>query len=305
MKIITVNENDSGQRVDKFLSKLLPTMPRSLLYKQLRNKRVKRNKKALSAQDVLSCGDELCLYINDEFFGEKKQITARGKGLLVVYEDDNILVCDKPAGQPSHGGEDSLLSQMQGYLFEKGEYDPSRENSFAPGLCNRLDRNTRGLLIGAKTAAAQKLLNEKIKNREVTKKYRCVLCGVPEQKSGRLIHYLKADEKENRVRVVKKDTPGAKEAILDYEVIKAKNGKALAEITLLTGRKHQIRVQFANIGHPLLGDSKYGAPKDSRFHYQALCAYSLTFDFAGDSGILENLKGKTLSIVETVFEDVL
>lgn len=305
MKIVTINENDSGQRVDKFLSKLLPTMPRSLLYKQLRNKRVKRNKKALSAQDILSCGDELYLYINDEFFGEAKEITAKSEGLSVVYEDENILVCDKPAGQASHGGDDSLLSKVQAYLFEKGDYNPKEENSFAPALSNRLDRNTRGLLLVAKNAPAQKLLNEKIKNHEVTKKYRAILCSAPEEKSGRLIHYLKADEKENRVRIVKKETPGAKEAVLDYEIIKTKNGKALAEITLLTGRKHQIRVQFSKIGHPLLGDTKYGAPKDSHFRYQALCAYSLTFDFKGENGVLENLKGKTVSITETVFEDII
>ncbi len=305
MKIITINENDSGQRLDKFLSKLLPTMPRSLLYKQLRSKRVKRNKKALSAQDVLQCGDELYLYINDEFFGEVKEITAKSDGLSVVYEDENLLVCDKPAGQASHGGDDSLLSMAQAYLFEKGEYNPKSENSFAPALSNRLDRNTRGLLLVAKNAQAQKLLNEKIKNHEVIKKYRAILCSVPEEKSGRLIHYLKADEKENKVRVVKKETPGAKEAVLDYEVIKTENGKALAEIILLTGRKHQIRVQFSKIGHPLLGDTKYGAPKDSRFRYQALCAYSLTFDFQGDSGVLENLKGKTVSIEEKMFDDVI
>ena len=305
MKIVKINENDSGQRVDKFLSKLLVGMPRSLLYKQLRNKRVKRNKKALSAQDILSCGDELYLYINDEFFGEAKEITAKSDGLSVVYEDDNILVCDKPAGQASHGGDDSLLSMVQAYLFKKGEYNPKSENSFAPALSNRLDRNTRGLLLVAKNAAAQKLLNEKIKNHEVTKKYRAILCGTPKEKSGRLVNYLKADEKENRVRVVRKDTPGAKEAVLDYEIIKTQNGKALAEITLLTGRKHQIRVQFSHVGTPLLGDTKYGAPKDSHFRYQALCAYSLTFDFKGDSGVLENLKGKTVSIDEKIFEDVI
>ena len=164
MKTIIVNQNDSGQRVDKFLSKLLPHMPKSLLYKQLRKKRVKRNKKALQAQDVLACGDELCLYINDEFFEEKKSVTTSGQGLCVVYEDEHILVADKPAGQASHGGDDSLLSQIQGYLYEKGEYHPEAENTFAPALSNRLDRNTRGLVLAAKHAEAQRLLNEKIKN---------------------------------------------------------------------------------------------------------------------------------------------
>lgn len=305
MKIVTINENDSGQRVDKFLTKLLSGMPRSLLYKQLRNKRVKRNKKALSAQDVLNCGDELYLYINDEFFAETKEITTSSKGLSVVYEDENIIVCDKPAGQQSHGGEESLLSQIQGYLFEKGIYDPKKENSFTPALSNRLDRNTRGLCLLAKNAAAQKLLNEKIKNREITKRYRCVFCGTIKKKKGRLTNWLLADSKENRVRVVSAGVKGAKEAILDYEVVAEKNGKVLADVTLLTGRKHQIRVQFSHLGHPLLGDTKYGAPKDSRFRYQALCAYSLTFDFQDDGGILKNLKGRTISLGEKVFEDIL
>lgn len=305
MKIIRINENDSGQRVDKFLSKLLPGMPRSLLYKQLRNKRVKRNKKALSAQDVLSCGDELYLYINDEFFVEAKEITATGRGLKVVFEDENLLVCDKPAGQPSHGGDDSLLSQAQGYLFEQGSYNPLQENSFAPALSNRLDRNTRGLCLVAKTAAAQKVLNEKIKNHEVTKRYRCVVCGVMKKKTGRLCNFLISDERENRVRVAKDGEKGAKEAVLDYVVLKEKDGKSLVDVTLLTGRKHQIRVQFSHLGYPLLGDTKYGAKKDSRFHYQALCAYSLTFDFKDDGGVLRNIKGKTVSISESVFDDVL
>ncbi len=305
MKIIRINENDSGQRVDKFLSKLLSGMPRSLLYKQLRNKRVKRNKKALSAKDVLSCGDELYLYINDEFFGEAKEISATSRGLKIVYEDENILVCDKPAGQVSHGGDDSLLSQAQAYLFEQGVYNPREENSFAPALSNRLDRNTRGLCLVAKTAAAQKLLNEKIKNHEVTKCYRCVVCGTLKKKAGTLRNFLISSDKENRVTVAAEGAKDAKEAVLYYDVLAEKNGKSLVDVTLLTGRKHQIRVQFAHLGHPLLGDAKYGAPKDSRFRYQALCAYSLTFDFKDDGGVLQSLKGKTISIAENVFEDVL
>lgn len=304
MKIITINQNDSGQRVDKFLSKLLPDMPKSLLYKQLRKKRVKRNKKALAPQDVLSLGDELYLYINDEFFGEKKQITATGEGLCVVYEDENIIVCEKPAGQPSHGGEDSLLSRIQGYLYQKGDYNPEAENSFTLALSNRLDRNTKGLVLAAKNAAAQKLLNEKIKNGEVNKEYLCAVNGEPKKKRDRLCHWLLVSETENRVSVTKKETKGAKEAMLEYEVLKEKDGKSLLRVRLITGRKHQIRVQLSAIGHPLLGDTKYGAPKDSRFRYQALCAYRLSFDFQGDSGILENLSGKTISISENQFEDL-
>ncbi len=304
MKIVTINRNDSGQRVDKFLSKLLPTMPRSLLYKQLRNKRVKRNKKALSAQDVLSVGDELYLYINDEFFQEKEEITVSGDGLSVVYEDENILIADKPAGQASHGDETSLLAQIQGYLYQKGEFDPQKENTFAPSLANRIDRNTRGLVLAAKNAEALKTVNEKIKNGEVRKEYLCVVHGAMEKQSGRLEHFLLSDEKENRVRVVRPGTKGAKNAALSYRVLKAGGGLSLLAVTLLTGRKHQIRVQFSDAGHPLLGDTKYGAPKDKRYRYQALCAYRLTFAFRDDAGALAYLQDQTVSLNENIFEDL-
>ncbi len=304
MKIVTINKNDSGQRVDKFLGKLLPTMPRSLLYKQLRNKRVKRNKKALSAQDVLATGDELYLYINDEFFQEKEVVTTGGDGLSVVYEDENILVADKPMGQASHGDGDSLLTQIQGYLYKKGEFNPEEENTFSPSLCNRIDRNTRGLVLAAKNAEALKTMNEKIKNGEVRKEYLCAIHGEMEQKSGRLEHFLLSSETENRVRVVKPGTKGAKNAALSYRVLKTGGGLSLLGVTLFTGRKHQIRVQFSAVGHPLLGDTKYGAPKDSRYRYQALCAYRLTFTFRNDDGPLAYLKDKTLSLKEDIFEDL-
>ncbi len=305
MKIVTINQNDSGQRVDKFLSKLLPDMPKSLLYKQLRKKRVKRNKKALGPQDVLSLGDELYLYINDEFFPGKKAVTASGDGLCVVFEDQNILVADKPAGQPSHGGDASLLGQIQGYLYQKGEYNPRFENSFAPALSNRLDRNTRGLVLAAKNAGALAALNEKIKNGEVKKQYLCVVHGTMKQKSGQLKHWLLSSQTENRVFVVKKGEPGAKQAVLDYSVIKENKNLSLLCITLHTGRKHQIRVQLSAEGHPLLGDTKYGAPKDSRFRYQALCAYRLTFDFSSEEDVLKDLKGKSVEITGSLFDDLL
>ncbi len=304
MKTIIINQNDSGQRVDKFLSKLLPQMPKSLLYKQLRKKRVKRNKKALGPQDILACGDELCLYINDEFFEEKKEITVSGAGLCVVYEDENILVCDKPAGQNAHGGEDSLLSQIQGYLYEKGEFDPKAENSFSLALSNRLDRNTGGLVLAAKNAAAQKELNEKIKNGEVDKEYLCVATGILKKKKDRLCHYLLSSETENRVRIAFPGTKGAKEAILEYEVLKEEKEKSLLHVRLITGRKHQIRVQLSAIGHPLLGDTKYGAPKDKTYRYQALYAYRLTFSFGDDNGVLGYLSGKTVSIAEDQFDEL-
>ena len=296
MKIITVNENDSGQRVDKFLTKFLPAMPKSLLYKQLRKKRIKRNKKALTAQDVLSAGDELYLYINDEFFTEKAVPKAESEGLLVVYEDDNILAAYKPVGQKAHGDETSLLSQLQSYLYQKGEYNPQKEQSFTPALSNRLDRNTAGLVLLAKNAQAQRELNEKIKEGQVTKEYLCLVNGVPKAKKKKLTNWLLISETENKVSVVPKGTRNAKEAILEYEVLEERATESLLHIKLITGRKHQIRVQLAALGHPLVGDTKYGAQKDSRYRYQALCAYSLTFCFETDAGILQYLKGKRIAL---------
>ena len=294
MKIITITENDSGQRVDKFLTKFLPDMPKSLLYKQLRKKRIKRNKKALTAQDVLSAGDELYLYINDEFFTEKAVPKAETKGLLVVYEDENLLIARKPAGQKAHGEENSLLSQLQRYLYEKG--DPQKEQSFTPALSNRLDRNTDGLVLLAKNAPAQRVLNQKIKEGEVTKEYICLVNGVPKEKKKRLKNWLYISETANKVSVVAEGTKQAKEALLEYEVLEERGKESLLHITLLTGRKHQIRVQMAAAGHPLVGDTKYGAPKDNRYRYQALCAYRLTFCFATDAGVLQYLNGKSFAL---------
>jgi len=291
VKIVKINVNDSGQRVDKFLSKYLPAMPKSLLYKQLRKKRVKRNGKALSAQDIIHAGDELYLYICDEFFTERKAPVGNFEGLSVVYEDDNILIADKPVGQKAHGGEDSLLSQIQSYLYQKGEYDPEKEHSFAPALSNRIDRNTCGLVLAAKNAHAQRVLNEKIKAGEIRKEYRCLVHGRFTESKGELENWLAISTTENRVHVVPEGTKGSVTAQLLYEVLHEQGERSLLHVTLLTGRKHQIRVQLAEAGHPLVGDTKYGAPRDAKYAYQALCAYKLTFAFTSPTEGFENLCG--------------
>ncbi|MBR5236921.1 MAG: RluA family pseudouridine synthase [Clostridia bacterium] len=296
MKIVTINENDSGQRVDKFLSKYLPNMPKSLLYKQLRKKRIKRNKKALAAQDILCAGDELYLYINDEFFEEKEAPKGDFSGLSVIYEDENVLIANKPAGVSSHGGEDSILAQIQSYLYHTGAYNPKDEHSFTPALSNRLDKNTAGLILATKNAAAQRELNEKIKAGEVTKQYLCLAHGTFKEKEGQLENWLYISPDENRVFVASKEKEGAKEAKLIYRVLEQQKDRALLEVTLLSGRKHQIRVQLAHAGHPLVGDRKYGAPKDEKFAYQALCAYRITFNFTSETKVLTALAGKIFTI---------
>ena len=297
MKTIIINENDSGQRVDKFLGKFLPDMPKSLLYKALRKKRVKLGKKALAAQDILHTGDELNLYINDEFFTGRRTVPSKdtqAAAVSVAYEDENVLVVCKPVGQTAHDGAGSLLAAVLQYVTQSGAYDPAREHSFVPALSNRLDRNTSGLVLVGKNAAAQRALNEAVKCGAVTKIYLCLAEGHFKEKAGRLENELKSSERENRVSVVPSGTKGAKHAVLTYRVLEEKGDLSRVEVTLLTGRKHQIRVQLAHIGHPLAGDVKYGAPHRAGFRYQALCAYRLDFHDIEEDSVLAYLNGKSV-----------
>lgn len=307
MRQVTVNQNDAGQRLDKFLDKFLVGMPKSMLYKAIRKKRVKVNGKKGELSQKLCEGDILQLYINDEFFAEERadvpswlNIPPR---LKVVYEDENILIADKPSGLVAHAdaarGEDSLLGRICAYLYQSGEYKPESEHTFAPALCHRIDRNTSGLVIAAKNAAALRMMNEKIRKKEVRKFYVCRAEGEIRPKNGILTGYLVKDGARNLVRVyddeaeAKRLNPGVKvsKAVTEYRVLSSQAGQTVAEVELHTGRTHQIRAQFAHIGHPLLGDVKYGAKKNGEKEYQQLRAYRLVFDFEGDAGVLSGLKG--------------
>ena len=186
MKEFTIGQNDAGQRLDKFLGKAVPLLPSSMMYRGIRTKRIKVNGKRAEISTRLAVGDVVSLYINDEFFEEKRADEAflrAGDTLSVIYEDENILITDKPAGLVVHedesGTADTLIGRVQKYLYQRGEYDPAQENSFAPALCNRIDRNTCGLVLCAKNAAALQTMNEIIKERQVEKTYRCVTVGVP------------------------------------------------------------------------------------------------------------------------------
>ena len=195
---------------------------------------------------------------------------------------------------------------MKRYLYEKGEYDPEKENSFAPALANRIDRNTGGIVIAAKNAQALKILNEKIKNREFRKMYLCVVVGYLKKKSGILESYMLKNEKKNRVFVYDHPVEGAKTAKTGYKVLAESNGLSLLEVELFTGRTHQIRAHMASIGHPLLGDGKYGTnavnKKYGGYKKQFLYSYKLDFDFKTDSGILSNLNGKSFTVDDVWFK---
>ena len=210
MKSFVVTKNDSGQRLDKFITKAVPALPQALLYKYIRTKRIKVNSKRGEISQKLVQGDIIDMYINDEFFAPVKKhydfLAASGK-LDIVYEDENILLLDKKVGLLSHPDDneyvDTLITRVKRYLYEKGEYNPEDENSFVPSLVNRIDRNTAGIVIAAKNAASLRILNQKLKDRELEKYYLCVVHGILNRKSGTLTGWLSKNEKKHLVKVYK------------------------------------------------------------------------------------------------------
>ena len=311
MKELTIGKNDAGQRLDKFLKKAFPLLPDSLLYKTIRTKDIKVNGKRTDAAYKLCEGDKLYIYIHDKFLtvpDEEHAYLSVTDDISVVYEDENILLVNKPAGLVVHADEnaspDTLIARIQAYLYKKGEYDPQTENSFAPALCNRIDRNTAGIVIAAKNAAALREMNEKIRDRRIDKRYLLAVHGKMTQKSGTLKNYLRKDANENKVYIEKQKTPQNVTAITRYRVLAESGNYTLLEAEILTGRTHQIRAQFAHIGHPLLGDTKYGTAKQNRetgYRYQTLFAYKLTFPADEKAETLSYLNGKTFRITDVPF----
>lgn len=295
MKKYVAGANDAGQRLDKYLSKLLKNASMGMIYKWIRKKRVKINGKKQEISYQLQQGDVLELYINDEFFDESGKIPGfleEAVDLCVVYEDGNILVADKPSGMAAHGESGCLLENIQAYLFGKGEYDPKKEQTFAPALCNRIDRNTSGLVIAAKNAPALREINEKIRLREVNKFY--LLKVENHQKlpqSGKITGYTLKNETERKIYFYESERDGSK---YSETLFRKLDDSGNVEAQLITGRTHQIRASFAHMGCPLVGDVKYGAAKNGKRDFQQLRAYKIVFDFESDKGELGYLKGKII-----------
>ena len=307
MKEFQIKKNDAGQRLDKFLTKAVKGLPVSLMYKYIRTKKIKVNRARTEQRYVLQEGDIVQLFIKDEFFDSPEKdnsaLASITPKLTIVYEDENIILCNKRPGVLVHeddeGKDNTLIMHIKAYLYQKGEYDPENEQSFTPALCNRIDRNTGGIVIGAKNAEALRVINDKIKNDEISKFYYCVVHGKMPKKSDTLTGFLLKDSDKNQVKIFDKQVRGSKNIITKYKVVSEKNGMSLLEIELVTGRTHQIRAHMSHIGHPLLGDGKYGVNKDDRakgYKYQALYAYRLRFDFDDDSGALGYLKGKEVKL---------
>ena len=286
MREYTVTQNGAGQRADRFLAKAARDLPPSALQKAFRKKDVKRNGKPCRAGERLSEGDLVRLYAGGvQTPVDSGQLTVDSYGTLdtkrIVFECGDFLVLHKPAGVLSQPDFEEMARR---YLLNRQPSTVNRPPStvncqldfFQPSLCHRLDRNTEGLLLFAKTAEALRDLTGKIKNREVVKTYRCVVAGVPSPAEGVWRDWLWKDAREKRVYARPKPSPGAKEAVLRYRVLRTAGGKSLLEIELVTGRTHQIRVQCAARGCPVLGDGKYGAGRKGE--PLALCAVRLAFD---------------------------
>ena len=312
MRELTIGKNDAGVRLDRFVSKALPLLPPALMQKYIRIKRIKVNGARAQRDQRLAQGDVVQLYINDEFFDKPSEenlfLTLFKPQVDIVYEDENLLLGNKRPGLVVHADEtekvNTLINHIQAYLYQKREWNPRWENAFAPALCNRIDRNTGGMVIAAKNAETLRMINEKIRLREIDKRYLCITVGRPKPPEGRIQCFLLKDEQKKQVAVYHKPVPGGKTAVTDYRTLETRGELSLVEVGLETGRPHQIRASFADLGCPLLGDGKYGRGDVNRRYgetRQALYAYELTFDLPTDAGILNYLRGRTFTVENVPF----
>lgn len=315
MKEFIIQKNEENQRFDKYLKKLLPNASTSFLYKMMRKKNIVINKKKVEGNEKLKAGDVVSIFLSDETFEKfhinleelKKEYDALKalslKGLKIVYEDDEMIVADKPYNMLSQKASDKDLSANEyllAYMINKGELTFEEYQTFRPSVVNRLDRNTTGLLLFGKTLKALQQLGEGIRERSIEKYYRAVVAGELKEEL-ELKGYLLKDEKTNKVSFYKEQVEGSDYIETGVKPIQSKNDLTLVEIHLVTGKTHQIRLHLSTIGHPILGDMKYGDAKINKKYYeshkvnhQLLHAYRLEFPdgkivTAEPAGVFEKL----------------
>ncbi len=312
MREFIVTKNDSDQRLDRFAAKMAPTLPASLLQRYFRTKDIKINGHWARPDARVREGDTVRLYIPEEFFTprreERRDLANLKPRLDILYEDEHILLVNKQPGVLCHAAgnwqPDTLIARIQAHVYQAGQWDPAAENSFAPALCNRIDRGTGGIVIAAKTASALRAIDEKIRAREVEKEYLCVCLGAPKSAAGRLEGWLFKDAVKNQVYGKPRQEPGTNLAVTDYQTVESRNGLSLVSCRLHTGRTHQIRVQMAEIGCPLLGDGKYGRERINRQygeHRQLLWSWRLTFAFQSPAPPLDYLNGQRFAVSSVPF----
>lgn len=302
MKEYLIQENDAGQRVDKFVMKTFKTMPKSLMYKYIRNKKIKVNRKRCEINQRLEVGDTMQCFIAESFYEEgiRDEFLHVPAKLDVVYEDENILIVNKPVGllcqKDQSGVQDNLNDRILHYLYQHQWYDPATAQSFTPSLAHRIDRNTQGLMIAGKNAESLRVLNEKFRTHEIHKYYACIVEGVVQPTKGDLLFYLEKDEGTNKVTLCREPQDGYQRIESYYQVLETGKRHSLLEVEIKTGKSHQIRASLAFVKHPLLGDQKYGAKANEDFPYQALCSSRLFFDWQSDAGCLQYLHQKEITL---------
>lgn len=286
MKEFVILENDANQRLDKYIQKSFKKIPSSLMYKMIRNKKIKVNHKRCEISQKLQNGDLIQFYMSDEFFDDVVFELPEGIHDLknIVYEDDNIIIVDKPKNllvqEDANETVQTLNNQILKYLIDTGKYDPNVEKSFRPACINRIDRNTQGLVIACKKASAARYLSEKIRLHEIEKHYLCIVEGKTKDHEY-LIHGYEKNEKMNKAFISNDITNGRVQVELEYQTLNQNARYSLCDVNLITGKSHQIRAQMAHIGHPLVGDIKYGS-KDKNLRDQCLYAYKMIFAFNDD-----------------------